>query len=243
MRPLVLCYHAVSERWDASLSVTPAALEHQMRTLTARGLSSVTFTDAVVRPRAKTVAVTFDDAFRSVLELAYPVMNALGMVGTIFVPTDWPSRAPQPMSWDGIEEWLDGPHRHENTPLDWDELAWLADRGWEIGSHTCSHPHLPEVTDAVLDDELRRSKGVCTERLERPCTSIAYPYGEHDSRVMEVAQSCGYTAGCGLPGRLKRDGPLSEPRVGIYHGDDERRFRIKVEPAVRLLRSSPVWPA
>ena len=60
---------------------------------------------------------------------------------------------------------------------------------------------------------------------------------------MEVAQSCGYTAGCGLPGRLKRNGPLSEPRVGIYHGDDERRFRIKVEPAVRLLRSTPVWPA
>lgn len=243
MRPLVLCYHALSERWSAPLSVTPTAFESQMRTLTAHGRSSVTFTDAVVRPRAKTVAVTFDDAFRSVLELAYPVLNRLGMVATVFVPTDWPSRSPEPMSWPGIDHWLEGPYRQENVPLDWDEVTWLADRGWEIGSHTCSHPHLPEVGDAQVDDELRRSKAVCAERLGRPCTAIAYPYGEYDARVLERARGCGYTAGCGLTARLKREGPLAEPRVGIYHPDDDRRFRIKVAPAVRLLRSSPVWPA
>ena len=45
--------------------------------------------------------VTFDDAYLSVLERAYPVLASLGLPGVVFVPTDWPDRAP-PMSWPGI---------------------------------------------------------------------------------------------------------------------------------------------
>lgn len=242
MGPLILCYHAVSERWPASLSVTPAAFEKQLRTLAARGFSSVGFTDAVVSPRSKTVAVTFDDGFRSVLEVAYPVLNRLGMAATLFVPTDWPGRSPQPMAWPGIDQWLDGPHRDECAPLAWDEIRWLADRGWEIGSHTCSHPHLTQVADAQLDDELRRSKADCAEQLGRPCTSIAYPYGDHDGSVVNSARNCGYTAAGTLPARLRHGGPLAQPRIGIYREDHDQRFRLKVAPAGRLLRSLPVWP-
>ena len=72
---LVLCYHAVSESWAAPLSVTPRGFERQLRLLSDRGYRGETFTEAVLAPEgAKTMAVTFDDAYRSVFEVGLPIL-------------------------------------------------------------------------------------------------------------------------------------------------------------------------
>ena len=61
--PIVLCYHAVSESWPATLSVTPQALERQLRLLSNRGYRGETFTEAILAPMgARTMDVTFFDA-------------------------------------------------------------------------------------------------------------------------------------------------------------------------------------
>ena len=79
---LVLCYHALSDRWPAALSTTPERFEQQLQHLLGRGYEPATFTSAVKDPPAsRTLAVTFDDAYRSVLELAYPIMDRLGIPG------------------------------------------------------------------------------------------------------------------------------------------------------------------
>src|SRR5690348_8552028 len=79
-RILVLCYHAVSEEWDAALSVTPDAFRRQLTRLLACGWRATTFTDAVLDPpAAKTLAVTFDDAFDSVRTKASPILAELGI--------------------------------------------------------------------------------------------------------------------------------------------------------------------
>jgi peptidoglycan/xylan/chitin deacetylase (PgdA/CDA1 family) len=237
---LVLCYHAVSERWPADLSVTPQRFEEQLALLVRRGYRGATFQQAVVSPPARrTLAVTFDDAYRSVLELAFPILARLGLPGSVFVPTDFAGRAP--MAWPGIDRWLGGPHEQELAGMSWEDLGELATAGWEIGSHTRSHPHLTLLDDASLADELRVSRETCEERLGRPCRSLAYPYGDVDERVVEAARAAGYETGATLPRRLTAAGPLEWPRVGIYHGDDLRRFRAKVSPQVRLLRRSPLW--
>lgn len=240
---LVLCYHAVSERWPADLSITPANLTAQLDLLAARGYRGVTFTEAVESPQdGRRVAVTFDDAYRSVLELGEPILARLGWPATVFVPTDF-AGTERPMSWPGIDHWAGGEFDRELVPMSWEELDGLASRGWEIGSHTCSHPHLTELGDAALEDELRRSKAVCEERLGRDCASIAYPYGDHDGRVVEVARGAGYRTAGTLPSRMEARDPLRWPRVGIYYGDDLRRFKAKVSPLVRGLRASRAWEA
>jgi peptidoglycan/xylan/chitin deacetylase (PgdA/CDA1 family) len=234
---LVLCYHAVSERWPAALSTTPATFAAQLELLERRGYRGVTFTEALARaPDGKTVAVTFDDAYRSVIELGEPILARLGWPATVFVPTDY-AGAERPMSWPGIDHWSGGEFEAELMPMSWEELDGLAERGWEIGSHTCSHPRLTQLGEDALDQELRRSKAVCEDRLGRPCESIAYPYGDHDLRVAEAAKRAGYRAGGTLPKRLGTDDPLRWPRVGVYHVDDLRRFKAKVSPLVRRLRS------
>ena len=240
---IVLCYHAVSERWPAPLSVTPQAFERQLELLVRRGYEGATFRDAALAARSrKTVAITFDDAYVSVLELARPILDRLGLPATVFVPTDWPARG-QPMCWPGIEQWMGGPFEPELRPLTWEQLSELDAHGWEIGSHTRSHPHLTELEDATLEAELRESRAECERRLGRPCTTLAYPYGDYDARVAAAAGRAGYEAAGTLPSRIHPAQPLEWPRVGVYHDDSERRYRLKVSRVVRTVRSSRAWDA
>jgi peptidoglycan/xylan/chitin deacetylase (PgdA/CDA1 family) len=235
---LVLCYHAVSPTWDAELSITPEALERQLTLLAGRGYRGATFADAVAgRPSGRTVVVTFDDAYRSVGTLAAPILERLGMPATVFVPTDWPA-AGAPMVWPGIDHWPEDEYREELTPLTWDELGALRDRGWEVASHTCSHPHLTTLSDAELDRELVASRAAVEEHMGAPCRTIAYPYGDQDERVRRAAERAGYAGGAALERWLREGDPFAWPRVGVYHADDERRFRLKASRPLRRLRGS-----
>ncbi|MEA2466606.1 MAG: hypothetical protein QOJ57_732, partial [Thermoleophilaceae bacterium] len=235
---LVLCYHAVSVDWPAALSITPDLFEEHLELVLSRGYVGATFEEALTEPPSKrTVAVTFDDAFRSVKELALPIMRRHGLPGSIYVPTDFPGR-PGPMAWDGTDQWVGGPHEHELACLGWEELRELADEGWEVGSHTRSHPRLPQLSDAELAEELEGSRAACEEGLGRPCRTLAYPYGDADERVKAAAASAGYSMAAGLPDRrLGAKDPFDWPRLGVYHGDDRRRFRVKISPLVRRVRS------
>jgi peptidoglycan/xylan/chitin deacetylase (PgdA/CDA1 family) len=237
---LVLCYHAVSPGWPAALSIEPEPFERQLRHLADRGYRGATLAQAIAAPPAeRTVAVTFDDAYRSVLELARPILDRLGMPASVYVPTAWPGRD-EPMTWDGIDQWLGGEHEHELRCMSWEELRGLADHGWEVGSHTRSHPRLPELDEPTLADELAGSRADCEAGLGRPCETLAYPYGAVDERVVEAAGRAGYRYAVSLPRRLHPPRPLCWPRVGMYHVDGEVgwRWRAKVSPAARRLRSS-----
>ncbi len=240
---MVLCYHAVSPRWSAPLSVTPETLETQLSMLVGRGWQGATFTEAVLRPPHKrTLAVTFDDGFLSVLEQAHPILERLGIPATIFVPTGFMDRR-QTLSWPGIEQWVQTPYAHELQGMSWDDLRSLSELGWEIGSHTRTHARLTQLDDEGASAELVESRNECSERIGRQCTSLAYPYGDADGRVAQAAESAGYVAAGGLSSSLVEHGPLRWPRVGIYNGDRGWRFRLKVNPAMRWIRATPLWPA
>ena len=240
---LILSYHAISDDWPAALSVTPDALERQVSALLERGYRPATVHDAIHAPPApKTLALTFDDAYRSVLELGLPVLARLGVPATVFAATDYIG-SERPMVWPGIDNWVGGPHAAETTPLSWDELRSLAVAGWEVGSHTCSHPWLTGLSDEQLQRELRTSRERCEAELGGPCRSIAYPFGDHDGRVVAATAAAGYTAAVTVPDDLVEYGPLRWPRVGIYHHDGTAlSFRAKVSPVVRALRRSPPAP-
>lgn len=236
---LVLCYHALSEHWPAALSITPTAFERQIAGMVRRGWVGSTFTEAVFAPtRRRTLAVTFDDAYLSVATRAAPILERLGVPATVFVPTDWPDRA-APMRWPGIDHWLGTAHEAELTPLTWEGLRQLADQGWEIGSHTCSHPRLSALDNHDLMRELTVSRSACEAAIRRPCRSIAYPYGDVDARVVAATGAAGYEAAAALPGTFGSPTALEWPRVGVWHVDGQRswRFALKVASPVRRLRA------
>jgi heparosan-N-sulfate-glucuronate 5-epimerase len=239
---LVICYHAVSSDWEAPLSVTPERLAAQLDYLTDHGFRSVTFNDAVHGNGAgRLVAITFDDAYRSVVEVAKPLLDARGMNATVFAPTDLIGNE-DPMSWPGIDRWLGGPHASELTPMSWQEARDLIAAGWEVGSHTCSHPMLTRLDDEELARQLGESREECERNLGVACESVAYPYGDVDTRVAEAAMVAGYSAAAALAIRERPD-PYKWPRVGVYQVDDARTFRLKVARPMRRLHRSQAWVA
>ena len=77
-----------------------------------RGYRGATFQDAVSAPaggpgRSRSRSTTRTCPCSSSRK---PILDRLGLVGTVFVPTDYPDRD-EPMAWPGIDQWLGGPHR------------------------------------------------------------------------------------------------------------------------------------
>ena len=79
---LVLCYHGISDSWPADEAVTPAALEEHLEALLSRGYVGATLSQALtVPPAPRALVVSFDDAHRSVLEAAAPILAERGRPG------------------------------------------------------------------------------------------------------------------------------------------------------------------
>lgn len=250
--PLVLAYHAVSQSWPATLATSPARLETQLEHLLRHGYYGTTFAEAVhsasedgngngngdgdrVDDGRMALCVTFDDAFRSVIESAFPIMERLGVTGTVFVPTAYVGQD-RPMRWPGIEQWLDTKHERELACMNWDELRSLSDAGWEIASHTRTHPHLTQIDDRQLREELVGSRDEISAEIGHPCRTLAYPFGDHDERVQRAARDAGYeAAGAVRPGPRNR---WAWPRVGVYPADGPLRFRVKASRGIRRARGS-----
>jgi peptidoglycan/xylan/chitin deacetylase (PgdA/CDA1 family) len=239
--PLVLCYHSVSSTWSAPLAVTPDQLERQMRWLVDHGWQAATFRDIIRGSHRRTVAITFDDAFESVAGIAYPILSSLGLKATVFAPTGYIGERGG-LRWPEVEHWIGTPDERELAAMSWDTLGTLLEAGWEVGSHTRSHPHLTALDDATLQAELEDSRDACRAMLDVHCDTIAYPFGDVNDRVVKFAREAGYVAGATLPRRLAGLGPYRVPRVGIYRDDRWWRFRLKLNPAVRRARRSAAWP-
>lgn len=239
---LVLCYHAVSTRWPAHLSVAPDALEAQVAYLLRRGYRGTTFSRAVTdEAGGRQLVITFDDGFQSVQDLAFPVLSQLGVPATLYVPTGFMDGG-QRLAWPGIDEWQGTEHEPELAAMAWDGVRELRDAGWEIGAHTHTHPRLTQVDDAQLADELERSRAICSEQLGEPCRSIAYPYGDVDERVVAAAGAAGFETGATLPETAEHARPLAWPRVGVYRYESLSRVKRHCSWTLRRAQLTPLWP-
>ena len=224
---LALCYHGISERWPAATSVTPEHLRSHLRLLTRAGYRPSTLGDALTTPSGRTVVVTFDDAMRSVMELAWPILEEFDAPATVFVPTDYPGSG-RLMGWDGFDCWLGTEYEDELRCMDWDDLRTLHRAGWEIGSHTCSHPRLTQLDDAALDRELVDSRETCEREIGVACRTFAYPYSDEDDRVVEATRRAGYPLAATVALRYEPPFPLRWPRVGINHGETAQRLGARL---------------
>jgi peptidoglycan/xylan/chitin deacetylase (PgdA/CDA1 family) len=224
---LVLCYHGVSETWPARTAVRPGDFERHLTYFLERGYSGATLTEALtVPPAEKTIVVTFDDANRSVYDLAVPAMSRLGVPGTVFVPTAYPDSG-RPMGWEGFDVWLGTEHEPELACMGWAQLRELAAAGWEVGSHTKNHPRLSKIADQPIKDELTESRRECEERMDAPCTSIAYPYSDFDDRAVRAASEAGYRFAVTVPTGPAPALALQWPRVVVARGENARRVALR----------------
>jgi peptidoglycan/xylan/chitin deacetylase (PgdA/CDA1 family) len=232
LRPLVLCYHAVVKGEPQRLAVRRESLEWQLRSLLRRGYRPVAAADAVER-RGRLLHVTFDDAYRSVVD-ALPLLAELGVRATIFACTEY-ARDGRPFDVPELSEDAAADPEAFAT-MDWAALRAAASEGVEIGSHTVSHPHLPRLSDGELDRELRESKVEVEDELGAPCRHLAYPYGEEDDRVRAAARRADYDAAFAVDAGRGRSDRFGLPRLAVYRHDTNAGFRLRTSPLLRRLR-------
>ncbi|MGN6378586.1 MAG: polysaccharide deacetylase family protein, partial [Gaiellales bacterium] len=237
-RPLILAYHAVDSAWSSPLAVSEHALAGHAAHLRNRGFVGLTLSDAEDRRDAGTlperaVVFTFDDGYVSTRRAAR-ILAHHGFPGTVFVVTGFVG-GDLPMRWFGVDR--EPPERMRS--MGWDELLELNQDGWEIGSHTVTHPLLTTLEECALEEELRASRDEIGSRLG-DCRSLAYPYGAADQRVAEAAARAGYEVACTLTGVETADEPLRRPRLGLGAGDHGVRLRLKTSGSGLRLRRSPM---
>lgn len=236
---LVLCYHGVSPDWPSALAVEPDEFGAHLEILVRRGYRGATFSDAInERVRGRVAVVTFDDGLLSVWQHARPVLAAHGWPATVFVPTAYAAHGAL-TTWGGNELWADTPWIEDLRCMGWDELRGLAGEGWELGSHSHTHPDLAAIGDDALAEELERSRAEVEKRSGGPCRTIAYPYGSVDARVMRAAHAAGYEGGAATYDDGEGCRHLRWPRLIVARDDRARRFSIKSLPEMRRALSIP----
>lgn len=232
-----LAYHSVAPEGPTYLTVTAELFERQLGVLATRGLrcGTVETLEALAAGQAvePTVFLTFDDGFLDNYETVMPLLRERGMRAFVFVLPPLVDGG-SALIWPEVAE---DAVRHPATmrSVDWSMLGEMKEAAFEVGSHTLTHPHLPDLDDEALRHELWESRARVKERLGS-CDTIAYPFGEWSPRVARAAAECGYRFAFSLPtthGQRAADS-LSIPRVNIDYRDDERRFAAKLSPSGRV---------
>lgn len=140
--------------------------------------------DGVANPDRRAVALTFDDGYAGVAELAWPELKARGWPATLFAVSGYLDGG-RTFPWDD-------PSAATARLLTADELRSVADDGLDVGSHTVTHRWLPHLDAATVGAELRDSKAALAGLLGREVTSFAYPMGGWDRRVRDAVAAAGY---------------------------------------------------
>ena len=224
MHPTVLVYHKVDDNFEWGLTrVTPKSFKDQIRILKEDGFRFITTSElANSDPADKVVVITFDDAYESVYDNAFPILKDENIPATIFVISDYVGEL---NTWDLNVGNLKFPH------ATWEQLKVLLDTGWEIGSHTKTHKDLRSLNDDDLKSELRESKELLESKLDITVESLSFPFGRANNREFKAAIEAEYKNGSIFYPIFNHFNAEHEAfmirRLGVYLWDTKIFFRGK----------------
>ncbi|MFZ7104819.1 MAG: polysaccharide deacetylase family protein [Peptococcaceae bacterium] len=254
--PIIIYHHLAPPNLNIAYNdeiITPAQFENQVKLLKDMGFTSVTVSELVElleegeMPEERVFCITFDDGYESNYIYALPILKKYDMKATINVVVKTIHEETTP---EFNPEVL--------THLSWEQMREMLDSGLiEFGSHTYNQ-HIYEVTDGKktapaltnkvylykektfeseaewrkrIYDDLLLAKAKMEHKLGYSPKVIAYPYGDYNQAVIEIAKEVGYEIGLTTnPGLANPDSPIFElPRSYIRPNDDMAYFYFKIK--------------
>ena len=183
----ILGYHKIGAPsaggWETWYYVPTATFEKQMRQLQDAGWCAIDASKllaAIDTPEIlpdRSVLITFDDGYRSVLREAAPVLLRMRLPAVIFVPTRFIGSA---STFD------------ENSPeplepiCSWSELGELERAGISVQSHGVSHRAFSELSPDQIEWELTESKAALQRGLNKKVQLFSYPYNDPGVRRSDL---------------------------------------------------------
>jgi len=202
---MILCYHCVTPRPDL-ISADPwkmfldAGLFAEQLVFLQKNYNVVSLREFLEARRANrplppnSVILTFDDGKRNFLTVIAPVLTKLDLPATTFVVVGNTDKA---LHVNGSANPFGWKPEDDRNDLSWDDIRRLMkNEKIEIGSHTLTHPILPEISPDEAETELKISYQNLLAKIDSKSVAIAYPHGQASEEVIKIAETAGYS--CGL---------------------------------------------
>jgi peptidoglycan/xylan/chitin deacetylase (PgdA/CDA1 family) len=185
----ILSYHRFSDKCDNLLCMPTHIFDKQMNYLKINGYKVITLRELLDflnyrHPLPKrSIVISIDDGYRSVYDIAYPILKKYGFKATLFIYTDFI----------GISD----------NAITWDQLRKLKDDGFEIGAHTVSHCDLTKKRKGEddqayisrIEKELLISKNIIDKEIRQNTIFLAFPYGRYNPRILSICEKLNYKLG------------------------------------------------
>lgn len=225
----ILMYHQIGipparGAYLRGATVHPRRFANQMILLKRLGYRGLSLKEGIPYIRGekqgKVVVITFDDGYENVFENALPILKSLGFSATNFIVTDLIG---------GVNQWMLAKSKRPAQLMTKEQILQWRDEGLEIGSHTCNHVYLSQLSPQEQREELARSKEYLEKLLGEPVDSFCYPYGDIDQQAIESVKQVGYGWAVATHKGLARtdDNIWALPRVSIIRSNHLLRFYQK----------------
>lgn len=179
-RNIILLYHNVLNPASCQddYAVSRYSFEGQIRYLIAKGYRVISLEGMIAAMRSgngfrgDTLALTFDDGYESHSSRVLPILKKYKIPAVFFVALQ---------SIGGKDH------------LNWEQLRQMSADGFEIGSHTLSHPYLSRLSNREsIQREVSESRKVLEEKIKTKIRYFAYPYADYDNLTVEAVKEAGY---------------------------------------------------
>lgn len=214
----ILMYHVISTppagQAMSELWVPKARFRSQVEALKKAGYSAITMEQAMQAWQKgasipeKPIVLTFDDGYLTQSTNAGPILEKLGWKGVLYLVT-----------------------RNIGPTIPEASVKKLIRLGWELGSHTLTHPDLTTLGAADLKKELEDSRLQLQAQFGQPVDAFCYPTGANNETVRAATKAAGYTSATTVVGGIA-DGaqdPYALPRVRVTPDDTPKLLLKKIE--------------
>ena len=178
----------------------------------------------------KTVALTMDDAYKSVYTRAFPILKRYNFPFSVFVNT-------KPVD------------RHYGAFMTWDQMREMRAYGAEFGNHTMTHPSfvsLLPLGHTKMKEAITKELQGAEKRLRKELGSayvkiVAYPFGEYTNEIRDIVSDLEYTACAQMGGVLTSQTNFAEiPRFPMSERFASKKgFLLKLQTKALPLMHPP----
>ncbi len=234
----VLCYHRFGKNTTQdAYSLKIEEFRRQLEIIREEGFTPITASgladgrsDRTLLPE-KPLLITIDDGYKHFNTTVRPLLEEFGFPATLFIYTNFVGA---------------------RAGFSRAQLRELQSAGFEIGSHSATHPKLTKrpwgETRSQRAQRLRKELSESREKLRKWCqgevVALSYPYGLWDREVAEAGRQAGYKLMFTVnPGPNTLDTPPERlKRIMILRNTRDSTFRKQLrEKPLLFSASKPDW--
>ena len=231
----ILTFHDVGDDAGDVYAVSPSRFEDYLSLLQNEGYVTIRSSELRTRwpeilERERVLLLTFDDGYAAQRDVVADALARRGLTAAFFVISSLLGATRTRQAFDGKErDFLSG-----------DDLRQLELGGFEIGSHSHTHPLCATLPEKDVEREFVISKRIIEQEVGHAITSFAYPYGRRGAfspMTRAALQRSGYATAFTLEGQRVTPSTdlLRLPRINVDRCDNVATFRRKLRGDYELL--------